>query len=95
MPEPEALLTELRDAGAHDDAICMWLDALIDFEAVVPGPAGMVLEAADEEAWRHALRAVRKAGERLKEWHQNPDRRRPVEEWLAGRKAKRQARQEG
>lgn len=91
MPEPDALLQELREAGAGDDAIAEVLDAAFYWPNIVPGPAGHVVEAVDGPAWRFAIQGLRNLGRRIKSWN-DPKRREEARERRASNKVKRQAR---
>lgn len=92
LPEPEQLLTELRAAGAEDDAIATVLDKCFDWEVIVPGPAGAALEAVDGWAWARAVRWVRDLRRELREWYEDPERRERARQRRAERRAKRRAR---
>ena len=95
MPNPEVLLAELREAGASDEAISLWLDGAFAFDVIFPGPAGELIEAHDDAIFKASLKAGRQAVKRLHDWLKTPDRKKPLQEWLAKRKAKRAARKAG
>ena len=95
MTETETLLAELLEAGADEDALSEILDACWDWRVVVPGPGGVVLEAADGGAWRFVLQGLAGLRRRLLSWYRNPQRREDARVRRAERRARRKARRAG
>lgn len=88
--EVEELLTEARASGLDDDVLAEWLDTLVDWRRVVPGPAGEALEAVDGPALQRLAVVARSALKRIRTWLTDPKRR---AEARARREARREARQ--
>jgi len=90
--ESEALLAELLEAGADEDAVAELLEDLFDWRVIFPGPGGQVAEAIDGSAWRFVLHGIGQLWRRIRAWHKDPDRREAARVRRGERRARRQAR---